>query len=433
MTTGLQSLKDTFVKRAKGGSIRRFSLSMSAAVLGRLSLLVLAILVARNLGVSDYGAFTFATGLAVVFGQLAGLGWPSLVNRLLPRFKNSKSWADLSGLVKASTAVTLTAATVLSIFLAFASLIAGDLSQSLILAAFLIIPFALCILRRQQLAALKKPQWGMLLDQGFGAFLTIVFLVLLGNINLQSTILTYAFATLSGTLISMALVRKFIPKQTASIQPSYKFRLWMAAAFPIMLGLSAKLLLGKTDVFLLAPLAGLKEAGIYGAAWRLTYLVTFPQLVLMTLVTPAISEAFAKHQMRRARQVVRYSLAFTTATTVPLVLAFTIFGKPIIFVIFGQGFGESTVPLIILAFGQQALSYSMVFSTVLMMGGRERQFAVLNVLLLGINLVASILLIPCYGAVGAALAMTGTAAIALVSQAWLAWYFLLRKDSSVQG
>ena len=75
----------------------------------------------------------------------------------------------------------------------------------------------------------------------------------------------------------------------------------------------------------------------------------------------------------------------------------------------------------------------MVFSTVLMMGGRERQFAVLNVLLLGINLVASILLIPCYGAVGAALAMTGTAAIALVSQAWLAWYFLLRKDSSVQG
>ena len=79
----------------EGPALRRMSLAMAAGIMGRLGSLALAIVVGRSFGAEDFGAFTFATGLALVVGQLAALGWPALMNRLIPKFREEQDWSAL--------------------------------------------------------------------------------------------------------------------------------------------------------------------------------------------------------------------------------------------------------------------------------------------------------------------------------------------------
>ncbi|MEH6683729.1 MAG: polysaccharide biosynthesis C-terminal domain-containing protein [Qipengyuania sp.] len=415
--------------RLKSGSLKRFALTMLAAVGARLSLLVLAIIAGRTFGPAAFGTFTFATGAALVAAQLAGMGWPHLMNRMMPRLLIKQDWGALRGLLRGGFSVVLASSLLCSIAFHASSYLAGDLSLSFTLAALLVPGLALCILRRQQLAALRMPQVGMLFDQGFGAFLVVVALLVLGSLTLFQLTAFYAAATLLGVLISTLLLKRILPSETFRVKPKIAWKAWMLTAMPIMLGMSAKLISAKVDVLLLAPLADLTETGIYGAAWRLTYVLTFPQVVLMTLVTPALSNAFTDGDMARAHRVMKLSLLFTALSSVPLAAAILFAAEPIMALVFGSEFAEGAGPLRILALGQTAASFSMVFASILVMGTREGAFAVVNVTALAVVVILCLALIPIYGGMGAAIAVASTAAVSLVIQAWLGLDWIRRQSN----
>jgi len=52
-------------------------------------------------------------------------------------------------------------------------------------------------------------------------------------------------------------------------------RSWMLIALPALVGMSAKLIMNRTDVVMLAPLANLEEVANYGVALRVTFVQTF--------------------------------------------------------------------------------------------------------------------------------------------------------------
>ena len=417
--TGLQNLRNFIGSRLASGSLKRLVLTMGAAIAARLALLALAVLVGRMFGATQYGAFTFATGAALVAAQISCLGWPALMNRVIPGLRKTENWSKLRGLLWAGngvvTAASLTAAAIFGV----ASQSDGELSQSFLFAALLVPPFAFCILRRQQMAAVRNPQIGMFFDQGFGAFVTIAILLVIGVLTLPQMVVAYAAATATGVIITTVLLRRFLPANTFSPRPTFEMKTWMLTALPIMVGMSSKLLAGKIDVLLLAPLSDLTQTGLYGAAWRLTYVLTFPQVVLMTLVTPAISEAFTARNERRARRVLTLSLTYTALTTLPFVIAILLFAESIIVVIFGAEFAQSGTAFRILAVGQMAASFAMVFSSIMVMGGRQKSFAVINLTALIISALLCIALIPSYGALGAAIAVASTAWVSLAAQAWM--------------
>ena len=420
MTTSMATAKAFVAQKLKGEALQRMSLAMIAGIMGRLGLLALAVVVGRSFGAEDFGAFTFATGLALVAGQLAALGWPALMNRLIPKFREEQDWAALRGLLRGGNFVVLGASVAASAIIFGVSLLGGELATSLRYAALLIPPFAFCILRRQQLAAFRKAHFGMLLEQGFGAVCTVLVFLILGGMALQATVITYAAATLLGTLIAALLVHRLAPGEIRGQTPRYHIRAWMALSLPILIGMSSKLLLGKTDILLLAPLSDLQETGLYGAAYRITYMLSFPQVVLMTIVTPALGEAFAKRKAGQVRRVVRLSLAFTAVTVLPLLLGVVLFSESILRIVFGEEFTGASLSLQLLVVGQAASCFAMVFASMLVMGGREKAFAGWNALMLAANITLCVILIPLYGAVGAAMATAGVAVTMLIGQIWLA-------------
>ena len=72
------------------------------------------VLLARWMGDFDYGVFVFVWSLMILLGNLSCLGFHTSVIRFIPQFRGEGRFAELRGLLAASPAFVLTAATALA-------------------------------------------------------------------------------------------------------------------------------------------------------------------------------------------------------------------------------------------------------------------------------------------------------------------------------
>lgn len=382
------------------GLIYSFGVSMTA----RFSQLILAILLARQLGPADYGLFTFATGVAMIGGQFCSLGWPMLMNRLIPKLRLEQDWPGLRGLVQAGDLVVLSSSVVGATILVAISYAFSRLQAGLLLAALLMVPYAFTLLRRQQLAAVKRAPIGLALDQGFGAFLLVLIILAFGTLDVETAFLCFTFALGLGVLISTFIFRGQLPAETRTVRGRMQLRLWLATAAPMVVGASSNLLMNRADVLMIGPIAGLYEVGLYGAAFRVTYVLSFPQLVMSFILLPALGQAFAGDNIRQVRRLLKLSMIYASLTTLPAALIILGLAEPIMTGVFGDKYTVAAPTLMLLTISQTAASIALAFSGTLMMGGREKAFGVLSLLSLGLNLIANLILVPRYGAYGAGMA-----------------------------
>lgn len=390
-------------RQLKSGTLGKFALSMSSAILARIGLLLLAIIVARNFGTSDYGAFTFATSTALIVAQVAVLGWPILMNRLIPEFVRDENWGALRGLRDAGDWLILSTGVIGSLILWLLVRVTGQLGSGFLLSAILVIPFAFAIMRRQQLTAVRLSALGLLFDQGFGALIAAGVLFAIGVSSIEEAVAIFAGAMMLGIVITTVIFNRRLPAQVRSATRDVQFWTWTKISIPLFVGMSAKLLMNKADILMLAPLAGLHESGLYGAAFRITFLLTFPQMVMMTVLTPLISEAFAKGEEHKIKPLLRMGLWAAAATAIPASLPLILFPGPIMAFLFGEAFREAAIPLALLTIGQLASSFASPMASLLMMGGREKAYGTLNAVGFGCHILMNFALIPLYGAVGAAI------------------------------
>ncbi len=404
--------------RINGQPGRRFFSALFASVAGRLGQLALSILLARNLGPENYGVFTFALSAAALTAAFATLGWPSLFNRLYPQFVRDKDWSRLKGLRDGADLVLITALGVGAVLLLAASRIDDTLRAGLVFAAMLVIPLGLLVLRQQQLWTLKRPALGLMFDQGFAAIVVATVVMVTGIVDLEAIILMYVGSTLFGLIVTTLVVRRLIPDQVSPARRLIEFGNWFRIALPIIVGTISRVLVNRMDVIMLAPLATLYAVGIFGAAWRLTYLLAFPQVVLMTVVTPLLSEAFAHGQADRIRRIMRLSAAYAFVTTAPFLLVFLFVPEVIMEWVFGSEFTTGGKTLMLLGIGQFFAAFTNANGVLLMMGGMEKQFGALNLVVVLIAIPLNFMLIPRFGANGAAITVIVATAAVLAGQVY---------------
>jgi len=416
--TKLQGLRELIAGKLTSGAARSLVLSMGAAVATRLGMLLLAILIGRRFGPDDYGAFTFATGLALLVAQGVTLGWPILMNRLIPEMLRDRQWSALRGLRDAGDWIATSGSLIAAAILFALSAMKGELGIGFLLGALLVFPQAIAILRRQQLAALRRPAVGLLFDQGFGAVIAVILVFVIPVPSIVEVVAIFAAAMLFGNLFTTVLLRRMLPPEVSAARRSFSMGPWMAMALPMLIGISSRLLMNRLDVVMLAPLGGLYESGLYGAAFRITMLLTFPQIVLMTVITPLISDAFAHNQPQRIRSLQKNALIFAAITAVPVSLILMLFPGPILVFLFGEEFRPAASVLVLLAAGQLATGLSIPLQAVLTMGGRERSFGALNLAALAMHVLLNFALITPYGALGAAISTAIVSIFLALSLVW---------------
>ncbi len=396
----------SFSQLLKSRLARVFAGTFMMGMISRVLVLVMTIIVARQLSPDGYGIFTFATGTAALLAQFAGLGWPTLMSRLIPAYRVQQDWPSLRALIRWGDTIVFTGALIAFVLVLVAMNIPGfdqELQAGLALTLILIFPAALTLSRRTQLAGAKRPVIGIIFDEALPPASVILVALLIGLTDAAPAIITFGIAASTGALLATYFFRRALPPETWQAQPAGQPRAWMFMALPLLMGMSSKLIMNRMDILMLGPLSSLTEVGYFGTAFRLTYLMTFPQVMLMQIITPLLAESIAAKKEKLMWRHFRITVIYSIVTVIPLSAILTLFSQPIVTLIFGPEYAPSAAPLSLLAISQGFAALTIPCAGLLIASGRGNIFGIINLSAVVIAIGLNFIFIPSFGATGAAL------------------------------
>jgi len=386
--------------------IRAFSKSMMVSIGARVLQVIMASMLGRQLGPEGFGVFTVATGAALLVGEVAAQGWPMLMSRQIPFLTQEGQWDKLRGLLRYSGWMVMLGSLLASIGLYAFSLIFAKseptYSAGLALSALLAPAVAFSRLRRQQYAAFNRPGAAILIDEVCAPVGLIMAAAAIGLTSAFSSILVYTLAWGAAVVAGALVFRRTWPTELRAASPAGSFAAWSVTAFGGLTATVSRLAMTKVDILMLAPIVSFHDAGIYSAALRITYVLTFPQVVLMTVLTPRLSSAYwtENHALLRRNFLMGLAIAFISSVPCGLFLLLTPINP--INLVFGRSFVNDSNLLAYLTLGQMTISLTMPFTSLLLMAGREWIVGIMYTLLLAVMIVANVILIPRFGYMGPA-------------------------------
>ena len=165
------------------------------------------------------------------------------------------------------------------------------------------------------------------------------------------------------------------------------------------------------DVVLLGLLGKRADVGYYTAAYRVCFLVLGIQVALYAAYLAAAARADGPAALGR---VVSRSLALASAVSLPILVGGFLVAEPLMTLLFGPAFAVGAPLLrwllvsISFALGHEAFSGALLAS-----GATRRELAITGTAA-AVNVSANLLVIPAYGASGAAMVTAATEGMALL-------------------
>lgn len=377
-------------------------------------ILFVNLLLARALGVHNYGVYTFmvaAAGFTAVFGRS---GLDAVVIRFIPEYRTGGRILAINGLLRAARVIVVGVALVCA--LVMVAVIwqsprwrAEAAAGSLIVAAVLVPFTALMTLNQGILQGFGRSGKALLADYLIRpAFIGIV-VAIWWWITRSMVAPDIALASMLAALtLGLGLQFWWIAQARSAVLGSerraeYAVRNWLGVALPV-LGIGAlSAVLTKGDVLLLGTLRGATDVGYYNVAVRISAFVSFGVMALSGVVAPMVSELYASSKWdelhRLMNRTIQLSSVLGVAGTIGIIVL-----APLVFRAFGPEFKAGWWPLLILLGGRLvSVSVGPVGYFLLMTNSHRAAFWILvqaALLEVGVGIVTILL----FGAVGAAIA-----------------------------
>lgn len=372
-----------------------------------------AILLARITGTEGYGAYAFAISWVTITTLIAMLGLDKLVIRELARHLNADQNALARGMLKKAGHLILATSAVISLIVAgvaWAMIRYNDpnLGYALLLAIPLIPLLALMRLRQSALEARKMAGYGNFPELVVMPGL-LVIAIIAGYLFWESDFTAYHALVLQWGASGFALItgqwqlRRYLTRELAEIQPEYKTREWIYEALPLVLISGLYVINANTDTLMLGFLRDSDSVGIYAAANKATSIIVFIQLAVNKTLSPDFSSLYHENKITELQAVVRRSVRWMALASAGAAIVLIAAG-PFYLWLYGPGFSDGYIPLIILCCAKALTSTMGSVSFLLIMTGNQT-VAARNVGISAIlNITLNLILIPLLGVIGAAIA-----------------------------
>jgi O-antigen/teichoic acid export membrane protein len=371
--------------------------------------LVSVTLIARNLGVEQYGLFSSIVALTVLLSKFIDIGFAPIVFR-----ETSKKEATYDML---NTAFTLRAILILGLFVVFngVSGLTNLTSREILLSniLFLNIIFSSKYMNfRELLEVLFKVNLNMFSVMLFNSidsiFLLIcVFLMPYVGGGLEYLVIVYVAANIPGfLLLIISLSRKYKYRFNFSFKHSY----WLVKeSIPLFGTVILTTAFQQLDVLLLRSLDSEYSVGLYSAALRLTVPLSIVPQALITTVFPLIvrgREMGSSGTMPATRLV--YKILFLFSFAISFIITFK--AEHIISLIFGGEYSSAYLPMTIL-FWSILFTYFNTFTLNLLTVYNKQKYNFFATLLIVIvQVVLVVVLTPVYSYTGVAVARVAAGA-----------------------
>ncbi|MBE9169014.1 oligosaccharide flippase family protein [Pleurocapsales cyanobacterium LEGE 06147] len=235
----------------------------------------------------------------------------------------------------------------------------------------------------------------------------LLLIVLFGEIGLGlwGTALAWLLASSVCLILTLYFLYRLFPDIiNQRIQPIFESKRLLSFSLPLSFGTLLWLVLIWTDILMLGYFWPASEVGIYRAASQTAFLMILFNRSLIMMFSPMIANLYNQGDLKEMKQLFQTATRWNFSLTLPIFLVLAVTSKQIL-QIFGAEFGTGWLLLIILAAGQLTRAGAGGLAMhILTMSGHQYLKLYGDCLLAGINIALNFLLIPQWGAMGAAIA-----------------------------
>lgn len=381
----------------------------------------LNVVLARVLPVAGYGLFAYTQSLAAILSLAAALGFSTSMMRFVATYRIQGQQALLRGLVRSSLRLILLASALIALLLLALGWVFPAQRSGLFWVAMLLMPLTVDVWRESTMLGLHRAGAAILPRQILLPGLTLACVGALSLTDAEAVMLAFFALLVLLELGGLWQLRSALalPKE---LHPVTRIRDWLRTSLPMAGANLATQGMMRWDVVVLGALLGLEAVGPYAAAARTALLASLVLRVVNLVVGPMLAELYHSGDLRRFRRLLLAASLGAGAAGLPLYML-VLLRPEWVLGLFGPAYAEAALPLQILATGQFVNLVTGPVGLALTMSVHEAANLRLSLAASLGSLVALILLVPIYGAGGAALAVGGAVALLNVAMVVLAWRY----------
>lgn len=374
--------------------------------------LIFSIVVARAIGVEEYGLYVLALTVAPIASMVALLGLQTGVVHFLSKAISEKDDQRIWGIIQVCAGIPGFLSILLGIvfqFLAEPIAILGFHEPKLVplfRVASLSIPLeALGFIVYQIIISYKKPKYSVLSNNIVmplaKLILAAIFLVL--GMRVFGVVLAHVIGSAIGLSLMIYYLNSVFPLrrplQPATRQPGLILRY----SLPVHLGWVLNTVRGTLETLVLGLVGLTAGIGVFSIAQRVSVLGSLLFNAMGSISTPIFAGYYHQREMGLMKNIYQTTTKWIVMFNFPLFLTFLLFGKNILS-IFGSDFSSGATGLIILAIGNLFYTGTGLGATILDMTNHTKVNGMNSAIMIIITITNDLLLIPRWGVIGAATA-----------------------------
>ncbi|MEJ0013905.1 MAG: lipopolysaccharide biosynthesis protein [Bauldia sp.] len=372
------------------------------------------VLLARWMGDFEYGVFVVVWVGAVIVGSLACLGIQTAILRFVPEYTQRGDVQLVRGVIIGSRIQGFLAATVLAVVGAGGLYFFGDNVEGyylipLYLGAIVLPMMALSEIQDNLSRAFNWADlslWPTFIVRPLLILLIMWLAVHFGwkpnAVTGMAAVIIATYITSIGQLVSLARrMRKAVPPGPRAYAPAQ----WMAIALPIFLVEGFFNLLTNVDIIMVGHFMEPDRVGVYYAAAKTLVLVHFVYYAVKSGSAQRFSQYYSNGDRTKLVAFLRDTIHWTFWPSLAMAAFLLIFGRPLLS-LFGESFASGYPLLFILMVGILVRATIGPAETLLMMAGQQGIAAIVYTLTFAFCVTLNLVLIPRFGLVGAASAMS---------------------------
>jgi O-antigen/teichoic acid export membrane protein len=418
---------------------RLFSSQIGQEMLGSMGLkmasvglvFVSSVLLARGLGPTEYGVYSYVYALVMLVTVPAEFGLPTLVVRETARGIASGNYALVKGIWRWSNQIIAILSVILAggtfLFISLSrNMFAGERLITLLWGLVLVPLIALGDVRGAALRGLQRVVAGQLPEFLLrpGLFVLLLGAVMLSRLVALSAAVAMALYVLSAALAFLTgiwLLWRVTPLSVREATPRFESRAWLMSAWSLAWIGGMQIINQQVAILLQGFFLPDDQIGIFRVATQVSQVASVGLLAVNMVVAPRFASLYAQREMKKLQNLVTKStqaiLVFNLLVTIGLVLG----GKSFLRIVFGLSYQDAYFPLLILLTGQLFNSGVGSVGNLLNMTGHEMDSARAMGISALFNVALNLLLLPKWQVLGSSLATTLSLTFWNVLLWWVVW------------
>ena len=375
-----------------------------------------SVILARWLGKSGFGVYTYAMTWPLLLGIPATLGFNDLLVREVAIYSSQSAWGLMRGLLQWANAIVLIVSSLIAlvtivIFWNLEQVGEPGLLPSLCLAMISLPIVSLTSLRLATMQGLHRVVLGQMPEDLLSPLIFIILTIssywfLRNQENITVWVVGLKLIALGTTfVVGVVLLARVLPQEVKQAKPEYKILTWLKDSLPFILLGGLMLINSRIDMLMLGALKGAGAVGVYAVASRVTSLIVFGLGILNNVLSPTFATLYAEGKREELQKLVTHSTRLISLFALVMTLGLITL-RYWVLQLFGAEFIQGQTALIILSIGYLVNALTGSVGILLNMTRHTKFIAATMAFAASLNVCLNWLLIPKWGVNGAAAATT---------------------------